>query len=73
MTDSLATVRRLHRCPSCGKEAKLERTKQKPGSSRWSGTCAACGTEITVTMSEETSTKKEDVDWQRKAPEEDKR
>lgn len=66
MTEALARITLKMQCQGCKAPLELELLAgARPGSQRWRGTCAKCGTEMTVTDSEETVTKTKDVDWKR--------
>lgn len=72
MTTALSPATLKTVCQGCKAELELAPVgAQRPSSSRFRGTCAKCGTEMTVTDSEETVTKRKDVDWKRKPPEGD--
>lgn len=71
-TEALSPATLKTVCQGCRAELELAQVGALgPGWSRFRGTCAKCGTEMTVTDAEKTVTKTKDVDWKRKPVEED--
>lgn len=64
-TKAAALKTKCQGCRASIELGALEPPKNKPGAKRWRGTCAKCGTEMTVTTSEENAASRKDVDWHR--------